>query len=100
MAASADIVILSDYGKGVLNRGLAAEIIAICAEAGRPVLVDPKDPNRAAYRGAAGVTPNRVELGQAVARQVSTDDEVEEACRELIAAHGFDFVLATRSERG
>ena len=100
MATAADIVILSDYGKGVLNHGLAAEIIAICAEAGRPVLVDPKDPNYAAYRGAAGVTPNRVELGQAVARQVSTDDEVEEACRELIAAHGFDFVLATRSEKG
>ncbi|TGV31610.1 bifunctional heptose 7-phosphate kinase/heptose 1-phosphate adenyltransferase, partial [bacterium M00.F.Ca.ET.168.01.1.1] len=38
----ADIVILSDYGKGILLDGVAGELIAICRDAGKPVLVDPK----------------------------------------------------------
>lgn len=96
----ADIVVLSDYGKGVLLDGLAAKLIARCRAAGRPVLVDPKSSDYAHYRGATAVTPNRKELGAAAGRPVFTDDEVTAAARALIAAHGFDFLLATRSEKG
>jgi len=97
---SADIVILSDYGKGILLDGVAAELIAICREAGKPVLVDPKGRDYACYAGATAITPNRKELGEAVGRVVFSDDEIVVAARELIAAHGFDFVVATRSEKG
>jgi len=96
----ADIVILSDYGKGVLLDGVAAELIAICREAGKPVLVDPKGRDYSPYRGATAVTPNRKELGEAAGRAVFADDEIVAAARELIAANGFDFVVATRSEKG
>lgn len=98
--ALADIVILSDYGKGVLLDGVAGELIAICRQAGKPVLADPKGRDYARYRGASAVTPNRKELGEAVGRTVFSDVEVESAARELIAAHGLDFVVATRSEKG
>ncbi len=98
--AKADIVILSDYGKGILLDGVAAELIAICREAGKAVLVDPKGRDYACYRGATAVTPNRKELGEAVGRSVFADDDIVAAARELIAANGFDFVLATRSEKG
>lgn len=97
---AADIVILSDYGKGVLTNGVAAELIAIAAAAGKPVLVDPKSRDFGHYAGATAVTPNRKELGEAVGRAVMSDGEIETAARQLIAAHGFDFVLATRSEKG
>lgn len=96
----ADIVVLSDYGKGVLLDGVAADLIAIARAAGKPVLVDPKGRDYGHYRGATAVTPNRKELGEAVGRLVFSDGEIEAAARELIAAHGFDFVLATRSEKG
>jgi len=96
----ADIVVLSDYGKGILLDGVAAELIAICRRAGKPVLADPKGRDYARYVGATAVTPNRKELGEAVGRAVFSDAEVETAARELIAAHGFDFVVATRSEKG
>lgn len=98
--SGADIVILSDYGKGVLLDGVAAQLIAICREAGKPVLVDPKGQDYARYRGATAVTPNRKELGEAVGRPVFADEEIVAAARELIAANGFDFVVATRSEKG
>ncbi|MFA6156167.1 D-glycero-beta-D-manno-heptose-7-phosphate kinase [Mesorhizobium sp.] len=96
----ADIVILSDYGKGILLDGVAGELIAICRDAGKPVLVDPKGHDYARYAGATAVTPNRKELGEAVGRKVFADDEIEEAARDLIATHDFDFVVATRSEKG
>ncbi|TGP40349.1 bifunctional heptose 7-phosphate kinase/heptose 1-phosphate adenyltransferase, partial [bacterium M00.F.Ca.ET.229.01.1.1] len=74
--ARADIVILSDYGKGVLLDGVAPELIAICRDAGKPVLVDPKGRDYARYGGATAVTPNRKELGEAVGRAVFGDDEI------------------------
>ena len=100
VVAEADIVILSDYGKGVLTDGTAANLIAIAKAAGKPVLVDPKSRDFGHYAGATAVTPNRKELGEAVGRAVMSDGEIEAATRELIAAHGFDFILATRSEKG
>ncbi|TIP98021.1 MAG: bifunctional heptose 7-phosphate kinase/heptose 1-phosphate adenyltransferase, partial [Mesorhizobium sp.] len=72
----------------------------ICREAGKPVLVDPKGRDYACYSGATAITPNRKELGEAVGRAVFADDEIVAAARELISAHGFDFVVATRSEKG
>jgi D-beta-D-heptose 7-phosphate kinase/D-beta-D-heptose 1-phosphate adenosyltransferase len=96
----ADIVILSDYGKGVLTDGVAAELIAAARAAGKPVLVDPKSRDFGLYAGATAVTPNRKELGEAIGRAVMSDAEVEDAARNLILDHGFDFILATRSEKG
>lgn len=98
--AQADIVILSDYGKGMLLDGVAGELISMCREAGKPVLVDPKGRDYACYSGATAITPNRKELGEAVGRAVFADDEIVAAARELISAHGFEFVVATRSEKG
>ncbi len=95
-----DIVILSDYGKGVLSDAAAAEIITQCSKRNIPVLVDPKGPDYAIYAGATAVTPNRAELSLASGSPVGTDTEVEHAARGLVERHGFEFVLATRSEEG
>jgi D-beta-D-heptose 7-phosphate kinase/D-beta-D-heptose 1-phosphate adenosyltransferase len=96
----ADIVILSDYGKGILLDGVAAELIALCREAGKPVLVDPKGRDYGCYSGATAITPNRKELSEAVRHPVFSDDEIVAAARQLMSAHGFEFVVATRSEKG
>jgi D-beta-D-heptose 7-phosphate kinase / D-beta-D-heptose 1-phosphate adenosyltransferase len=96
----ADIVILSDYGKGTLAGGAAAELIALCREAGRPVLVDPKGSDYSVYRGATAVTPNRKELGEATGMPTCSDAEVEAAGRLLRESYDLDFVLVTRSEEG
>jgi D-beta-D-heptose 7-phosphate kinase/D-beta-D-heptose 1-phosphate adenosyltransferase len=96
----ADIVILSDYGKGALWNGVAAELIGLCRAVGRPVLVDPKGTDYRVYRGATAVTPNRKELGEATGLPTGSDAEVEAAGRLLRQSCDLDFVLATRSEEG
>lgn len=100
MLRECDVVVLSDYGKGVLIDGVARDLVAAARAAGKPVIVDPKGRDFSVYAGATAVTPNRKELGEAVGRPVGSDAEVVAAARELIQAHGFDFLLATRSERG
>lgn len=96
----ADIVVLSDYGKGMLLDGVAGELIDLARSQDKPVLVDPKGRDFSIYRGATAVTPNRKELGEAVGRSLMADDEIEAAARALIAAHDLAFIVATRSEKG
>jgi D-beta-D-heptose 7-phosphate kinase/D-beta-D-heptose 1-phosphate adenosyltransferase len=95
-----DIVILSDYGKGVLADGVARDIIAAARAAGRSVIVDPKGRDYGVYAGATSLTPNRLELADATGMPTNTDGEVEAAGRALIARLGLDHVLATRGAQG
>ena len=100
VAAGRGVLILSDYGKGVLTPATIADLIAAARAAGWPVVVDPKGRDYGVYRGADLVTPNRRELAEASGRPTGTDEEVVAACRALMDAAGLGGVLATRSEQG
>jgi len=100
LIAEAGVVILSDYGKGVLASGLAQGVIAAARAAGKPTIVDPKGTDYTVYRGATLVTPNRKELHEATGRPVGTDQEIVDAARQLIELCGIEQVLATRSQDG
>ena len=55
----ADIVLLSDYAKGVLTARVIRNVIDAARKLGKRVIVDPKSANFAIYRGATLLTPNR-----------------------------------------
>lgn len=100
LLAQADVVVLSDYGKGAACAAVAAGVIADARQAGKHVLVDPKGTDYTIYRGASAVTPNRKELAEASGLPISDNASVEAACAKLIADCGLQAVLATRSEDG
>ena len=77
---SAGAVVLSDYGKGTLSD--VAALIALCREAGVPVLVDPKGTDFERYRGASLLTPNLKEF-EAVAGVSETDQTLLERAENL-----------------
>lgn len=94
-------VILSDYGKGLLDEPLIRAVIETARIQNIPVLVDPKKKDYAIYKGATLVTPNRKELSEATGGMpVKTDEEVIVAARKLIETSGIESVLATRSQDG
>lgn len=97
---AAQVLVLSDYGKGVLTKRVLAELIQAARAAGVPVLVDPKGSDYGRYRGATAVTPNRKELEQAAGRTARADDEVVDAARLVLARDGLEAIVATRSEQG
>lgn len=95
--ADADVVILSDYGKGGLTH--IAEMIRIARAAAKPVLVDPKGDEWGKYAGATVITPNRSELREVVGRW-SSEDELIAKSQKLRAELGIEALLVTRSEEG
>jgi D-beta-D-heptose 7-phosphate kinase / D-beta-D-heptose 1-phosphate adenosyltransferase len=53
-----DVLLLSDYGKGVLMGEMAENIISLARDAGKPAIVDPKGRDYNRYRGTSLITPN------------------------------------------
>lgn len=94
------VVVLSDYGKGVLEAGVAADLIRMGRAAGKTVIVDPKGSDYGRYRGAGLLTPNRKELQEASRQRAASLDQVGSAAKSLIEAHGLDALLATLGPDG
>ena len=93
----ADLVILSDYGKGTLNR--VESLIQLVRDAGKRVLVDPKGSDFRRYRGASVVTPNLTEF-EAVVGPCRSDEELAAKGEALRAELELEALLITRSEKG
>ena len=94
-----DVVIVSDYGKGVIVPEVMDRARRWKAE-GVPVVVDPKQADFSVYRGASCITPNAREAGAAVHDEVVDDISAERAGRRLRDRLESDMVLLTRGEQG
>ncbi|ARU54841.1 D-heptose-7- phosphate 1-kinase,D-heptose-1-phosphate adenylyltransferase [Oleiphilus messinensis] len=95
--ADADIVILSDYGKGALLQ--CRDLITEAKQRSVPVLVDPKGTDFSRYRHATLLTPNMAEF-EAVAGQCRSEDDIINKALSLIHEHQIESLLITRSEHG
>lgn len=96
---AADVVVLSDYRKGLLTDTLVRHTVEACRAANRLLIVDPKRRQFDIYRGAGVLTPNRRELAEATGLPVDTNAEVEAAGAVAAEATGAA-ILVTRSEKG
>jgi rfaE bifunctional protein kinase chain/domain len=97
LVGDADVVILSDYGKGEL--GQVALMIEQARSQKKMILVDPKGDDYAKYRGATVLTPNRSELRQVVGQWTSEEDLTKRA-QDLRRSLDLEALLLTRSEEG
>ncbi|WP_275288095.1 bifunctional D-glycero-beta-D-manno-heptose-7-phosphate kinase/D-glycero-beta-D-manno-heptose 1-phosphate adenylyltransferase HldE [Halomonas elongata] len=93
----ADLVILSDYGKGTLTD--VATLIARVRDTGKRVLVDPKGSDFSKYRGASVITPNLTEF-EAVMGPCPDDATLAARGEALRAELELEALLITRSEKG
>ncbi len=93
----ADVVILSDYGKGGLVH--IARMIGLARGAGKPVLVDPKGGDFSRYRNATLITPNRAEFRE-VAGGWGSESELTRRAQALRRRLRAGALLVTRSEEG
>lgn len=92
-----DIIVLSDYAKGVLK--YVDSIIAMARQHGVTVLVDPKGDNYQSYAHANLLTPNQSEMKQAVGSWRS-EEELTDKAQALRQELSLDALLVTRSEKG
>jgi len=97
VAEKVDVLILSDYAKGVL--AYPQDIIAYARERGMKIVVDPKHADLNIYRGAHVLTPNLGEF-EAMVGSCKTDKEIEIKGLTLVKALGLEGLLVTRGSKG
>jgi D-beta-D-heptose 7-phosphate kinase/D-beta-D-heptose 1-phosphate adenosyltransferase len=97
LIAQANVLVLSDYGKGTLAD--PQSLIQLARQAGKAVLVDPKGRDFGKYRGATLITPNLAEF-EAIVGVCRDQAELEEKGDRLRAELDLEALLITRSEHG
>jgi D-beta-D-heptose 7-phosphate kinase/D-beta-D-heptose 1-phosphate adenosyltransferase len=95
-----DIVLLSDYAKGVLTARVIRNVIDAARKLGKRVIVDPKSANLAIYRGATLLKPNRKEFAEATRSRLDSEKSIADGAHEIMQLADCDAVLVTQSEHG
>ncbi len=94
-------LLVSDYAKGVCDRGICQAGVKLAGQFDLPVIVDPKGANWRKYAGAYCITPNVKELGEALHTAVKNEDSpLERAANKLRKQYNLDHIIVTRSEKG
>jgi rfaE bifunctional protein kinase chain/domain len=95
-----DVLVLSDYDKGLITDDFADRVLSAAHQLNVPVFVKPKTSRLYAYRGARAIVCNAKEAGFYVTRSLGDEKSVEEAGRALLAHFGCGAVVITRGEKG
>ena len=96
----AEVIVLSDYAKGVLCDAVLADVIKLARKRGKLVIADPKRADFSAYRGVSLLTPNESEVSKATWIDAADDKGAERAGLATLAATEGEAVLVTRSFKG
>jgi D-beta-D-heptose 7-phosphate kinase/D-beta-D-heptose 1-phosphate adenosyltransferase len=95
-----DLVLVSDYDKGVCKGDMFPRLIELARGAGVPVVADPvKDADYRRYAGCTCITPNRAEAGRALGTRITTPQEGLDVARRLLD-FGLQAVIVTLDRDG
>ena len=100
MIPDADVILISDYGKGLVSAELVSKLTAKARKHGKLAIVDPKGLDFAKYSGAHVITPNKKEASLAAGIEISDDKSLFEAGRRLVKKTGVDKLLITCGKDG
>ena len=95
-----DGVIVSDYGKGLINKGIISSILEFKKKNGIVVSVDPKIRNFRFYKGVTVITPNQQEAEEACGFEIDSTKALIKAGMHLVRKYETDAILITRGEYG
>ena len=94
------VVIVSDYGKGLVTHSLMKHIVQTAKGNNIPILVDPKGSDFSKYKGASILTPNRKEAALALEKSAETMEDIFVAGNQLMDVVENDQFLITCGSDG
>jgi D-beta-D-heptose 7-phosphate kinase/D-beta-D-heptose 1-phosphate adenosyltransferase len=97
---SADAVVVSDYGKGLLTMELLGHTLTAARKRGLIVCLDPKMRSFAHYQPVTVITPNNQEAADASGIPIEDEHSLAQAGRKLLNSIDTRAVLITRGEEG
>ncbi|MBI4495538.1 MAG: D-glycero-beta-D-manno-heptose-7-phosphate kinase [Deltaproteobacteria bacterium] len=95
-----DVVLVSDYGKGVVCGQLMERVRSLTRGAGKILAVDPKVKNFPLFEAVTIITPNHHEAAEAAGRWIQTEEDLLEVGHLLLNRLKARSVLITRGEKG
>ena len=95
-----DLVVLSDYGKGILTAEVCRSVIEAARRMGIAVVIDPKGADFSRYRGATAICPNVAELSAATGLETDDLTALLAGAERLIPELELEFLIATLGEKG
>jgi D-beta-D-heptose 7-phosphate kinase/D-beta-D-heptose 1-phosphate adenosyltransferase len=95
-----DVLLISDYAKGVVSPGLVREVLALAARYHRMVAVDPKVQNLPLFKGVTVVAPNHHEAAAAAHLTIRSEADLLRVGQVLLRRLKARGVLVTRGEQG
>jgi D-beta-D-heptose 7-phosphate kinase/D-beta-D-heptose 1-phosphate adenosyltransferase len=98
--SAAEVVVLSDYDKGVLAGGVCEKMISLARRAKKTVVVDPKGIDYRKYKGATVIKPNRKEARAAAGVEIDSLESLGRAARVLLRQTGAEAIVVSRSGEG
>jgi len=97
----ADIVLISDYDKGVCTPEVLVPVIARARERGLRTIVDPfRGQDYRKYHGCSALTPNRLEAGLATRRVIRSSEEALQAAAQLQSELDTEAAIVTLDKDG
>ena len=100
MIINYDLVLLSDYGKGLLTKKLTQSLIKIAKKYKKKVLVDPKGEDYSKYNGAFLLTPNMKEASESTHINIKDSESLYKAITHLKKQCNLKISLITMSDQG
>jgi D-beta-D-heptose 7-phosphate kinase/D-beta-D-heptose 1-phosphate adenosyltransferase len=98
---AADAIVLSDYGKGMLQSSdLCGAAVRVAQARSIPILADPKGRDWERYRGATCLTPNRREIEVFDGAPIESDDRLAAVMQRTIGRLGLSRLLVTQGASG
>ncbi|MFT4094638.1 MAG: PfkB family carbohydrate kinase, partial [Niabella sp.] len=96
-----DMVMLSDYNKGLLTQSFTQKVIQLCNRLDKRVMIDPKGLYYEKYKGAWLIKPNKRELAEAtVTEKINNEKDLLTAARKLLTKTKSEYLVVTLSEDG
>ena len=95
-----DIILISDYNKGVVNAQTVRACWALADRDNAIILVDPKGRNWRSYGVVDGIKPNAQELAEFTGLRCRTDEEIERAIGWALKNCDAHSIIVTRGAQG
>ncbi len=95
-----DVLLISDYAKGLVGPGLVRAVLALAARQGRMVAVDPKVQHLPLFQGVTVVAPNHHEAAAATHLPLRSEADLLRVGRTLLRRLRARALLITRGEKG
>ena len=95
-----DVILISDYGKGLITPSLIAKLVSIAKTHGKLTIADPKGLDFSKYAGVSLITPNKKEASLASGVEFGDEESLTAIGKNLLQKVDIQYLLITCGKDG